>query len=85
VSGVRRRFWLESALSIGTAILAVITSIWPAWIEAGFGAEPDGGDGSAEWGLVGILAVAAVALAVTARLEWRRRTGRTPPIAPSEG
>jgi hypothetical protein len=72
VSGVRRRFWLESALAIATAIVAVVTSIWPEWIEAIFGADPDGGSGAAEWAVVGVLATITLALAGAAGREWRR-------------
>jgi hypothetical protein len=66
------RFWVESASAIATAILAVVTSVWPEWIEAVFDADPDGGSGAAEWAVVGVLAIITLALAGAAGLEWRR-------------
>lgn len=70
---IRRRFWLESTLTAVTGVLTVLTLLWPQWLEA-LGFDPDGGDGSAEWLIVGVLLVATLALAVTARWEWRRTT-----------
>jgi len=54
------------------AVLAVLTAIWPDWIELLFGADPDGGDGSTEWGIVAALAVVAILFAALARFEHRR-------------
>jgi hypothetical protein len=68
---MRRRFWLESASATATAILAVVTAMWPEWIEAIFGADPDGGSGAAEWAVVGVLAIITLAFAVAAGREWR--------------
>ena len=53
--GLRNRFWIESILGSITGILAVVTIFWHDWIEAVFGADPDEGNGSAEW-LVIVLA-----------------------------
>jgi hypothetical protein len=69
---VRLRFWAECALAGLAAVLAVLTAVWPNWIELLFGADPDGGDGSAEWGIVIAFAVVAIIFAVLARLEYRR-------------
>jgi hypothetical protein len=63
---------LESAFGSVTGVLAVVTIFWHDWIEAVFGVDPDKGSGSAEWLVVLILLVITVALAVGARLEWRR-------------
>jgi undecaprenyl pyrophosphate phosphatase UppP len=71
-SGLRYRFWLESAFATVTGVLAVVTIFWHDWIEAVFGVDPDKGNGSAEWLVVLILLVMTVALVVGARLEWRR-------------
>ena len=71
-AGLRYRFWLESAFGSVTGVLAVVTIFWHDWIEAVFGVDPDKGNGSAEWLVVLILLVITVALAVGARLEWRR-------------
>ena len=66
---VRLRFWVECALAGLAAILAVLTAAWPNWIELLFGADPDGGDGSAEWGIVATLVVVAIIFAVLGRFE----------------
>jgi hypothetical protein len=69
---IRLRFWGECALAGLAAVLAVLTAIWPDWIELLFGADPDGGDGSTEWGIVAALAVVAILFAALARFEHRR-------------
>jgi hypothetical protein len=69
---MRRRFWVESASALTTVILAVVTLVWPQWIEAVFGVDPDGGSGAAEVAVVGVLAIITLVLAGAAGLEWRR-------------
>lgn len=66
------RFWVELAMGLTSLALFVLTSLWPQWIELVFGADPDGGSGEAEWGLVAVFAAATVVLLWTARAEWRR-------------
>lgn len=68
------RFWVEVALSALSGLALVLTLVWEEWIEAVFGVEPDGGDGSAEWLVFLVLAVLAVGSGVLARVEWRRLT-----------
>ena len=68
----RRRFWGECALAATSGMLALVTVISREWIEAITGWDPDGGDGSLEWLIVTVLALAAVALVVAARIEWCR-------------
>jgi hypothetical protein len=68
---LRGRFWLELALAGVAAILFVLTLVWHDWIEA-FGIEPDGGNGSLEWIIVAVFAVAALVCGALARAEWRR-------------
>jgi hypothetical protein len=68
----RVRFWAECSLAALAAVLAVLTAVWPNWIELLFGADPDGGDGSAEWGIVATLVVVAIIFAVLARFEHKR-------------
>lgn len=68
---VRRRFWIESLLAAGCALLAVVTAVWHDWIELVFGTDPDGGNGALEWLIVGLAVTVAVAFAVVARAEWR--------------
>jgi len=71
-SGLRHRFWLESALALITGAAAVITLFWHDWIEIIFGVDPDQGNGSAEWLVVVILLIVTSVLVLGARLEWRR-------------
>jgi hypothetical protein len=56
---------LEYALAGIFLGLAALTAVVPDWIEAVFGVEPDGGNGSLEWLLVlgfGLVAVVAATL-----------------------
>lgn len=69
---MRRRFWVEAGLAVLATALLVLTMISREWIEVVFGVDPDRGDGSLEWLLFVVLALATAALSVTARLEWRR-------------
>ncbi len=69
----RTRFWTETALAAFTAVLCLLTLVWPAWIEAVSGVDPDGGNGALEWALVAVFAFASVTLGVLARAEWARR------------
>ena len=43
---VRARFWLESTLGGISAILFLITLVWPDWIELILKVDPDRGNGS---------------------------------------
>lgn len=68
---VRGRFWVELALAGVASVLFLLTLAWKDWIEA-FGIEPDGRNGSLEWVVVGVFAVAALVCAALARAEWLR-------------
>jgi len=74
---LRKRFWVEFILACLSGGLAVLTLLWHNWIELLFGVEPDGGDGSFEWGLVVVLLIATGVFSALARTEWRR--ARTQP------
>jgi len=67
---IRTRFWLETAIALATAALAIATVIVPAWIETVFGADPDGGSGVLEWGVTAAFALLTIVFAVAARLEY---------------
>lgn len=71
-SDLRYRFWVESVPGSITGVVAIVTLLWHDWIEVVFGADPDRGNGSAEWLVVLILPVLTAVLAVGARREWRR-------------
>jgi hypothetical protein len=56
------RLWIETALGVVSAVALIMTLIIPDWIERIFGFEPDGGNGSTEWGLAIFLAIATLGL-----------------------
>jgi len=73
---VRNVWWKVEAFFAGLfAIVALVTAVVPRWIEE-FGLEPDGGSGSAEWGIVVVLGVAALAAGLLSRRHFRNRSGR---------
>lgn len=69
------RFWIEAALPALTGLF-VLTLISREWMEVVFKVDPDGGDGSLEWAIVGVLFAASLTLSVMARPEWRRRASQ---------
>jgi uncharacterized membrane protein len=68
----RRLFWVEIGLAAITALLALITPIFPDWIEFVSGWDPDQHDGSVERMIVVELFVATIVMVVLAAFEWRR-------------
>jgi hypothetical protein len=72
LADLRNRFWVEVALGSLTAALVLVTLVWPQWIEMIFGVEPDGGNGSLEWAVVGALSLTTICFLLLARAEWRR-------------
>jgi hypothetical protein len=62
---------LETVLATTLAVLAMMTLFWPSWIERLIGLEPDGGSGEAEWGIVVLFAVFALAAGLLARRDYR--------------
>lgn len=77
MTALRKRFWVEFILACLSGGLAVLTLVRHDWIELLFGAEPDGGDGSLEWGIVVVFLILTVVFSALARTEWRR--ARTQP------
>jgi hypothetical protein len=69
---LRRRFWLESAGGCISGGAAVATLSWHNWIEVIFHADPDKGNGLAEWLVVVMLVMLTLLLGAGARREWRR-------------
>lgn len=73
------RFWVGTVLGASSAAVLAMTLAWPDWIERNFGLEPDGGDGSSEWGWTIAFAIATVTFFTDAgRICWR---AVRPPIA----
>jgi hypothetical protein len=72
--GVRRRISFEAISAAVVGGCAILTAIWPDWIETLFGVDPDSHSGAAEWGVVLALAIIAAALGAVARIEWLRHS-----------
>ncbi len=60
------RFRGELIVAVVVALAAIVTAIWPDWIELAFHVDPDHGDGDLEWIVVATLAVVALALGALA-------------------
>ena len=71
------RLWIETALGVVSAVALIVTLAMPDWIERTFGFEPDGGDGSTEWGLAVFLACVTLALFFDAH-RVRARSAQAP-------
>ena len=69
---VRTRFWLESGFALAAAALAIVTAIVPDWIETVFGVDPDGGNGTVEWGITAAFVILTIVFVIAARVEYRR-------------
>jgi hypothetical protein len=67
-----RRLRLEIGLAAVSVLLFVATVAWPEWIEMIFGVDPDHGDGSLEWLIMGVTALCAIGALLRARADWRR-------------
>ncbi len=65
----------ELVMTVVFAVLAIVTAIWPTWIEALFEESPDAGSGLLEWGVVGVFGLLAVAAAVLAGRDYRALRG----------
>lgn len=66
-----RSMGLQPGLAVVSVVLLVLTLAWSDWIEALFGVDPDHGDGSLEWVVVGSTAVAAIVFSPLAARRWR--------------
>jgi hypothetical protein len=69
---------IEIVLAAVLGVATILTVVWPEWIEGLFGFDPDGGNGTAEWGIVVVLAVATIVVAALARRDLRIVRRRTP-------
>jgi hypothetical protein len=68
---------IEIVLSALLGAATILTAVWPDWIEGLFGFDPDGGNGTAEWLIVAVLAVATVAAVALTRHDLRVARRRT--------
>jgi hypothetical protein len=62
---------VETVLAGIFGVLAVVTTLWPTWIESITGLEPDAESGVAEWAVVVVFATAAVGAGALARRDYR--------------
>jgi len=69
---VRHRVWFEIGLASVTGFLAILTPVFPYWIEFVSGWDPDQHDGSIERLIVTGLFLVTVAVFALAAVEWRR-------------
>jgi uncharacterized membrane protein len=76
---LRGLFWVEIGLAAITGLLALITPIFPDWIEFVSGWDPDQHDGSVEWMIVVGLFVVTIAMVALAAQEWRRTAATASP------
>ena len=67
------RFWVESAMSLVSGSLALLTVVRKDWIEEAFGVDPDLSSGAMEWGIV-LLALALTVVFVTLARRERVRS-----------
>jgi hypothetical protein len=56
---------------LGFGALALVTAVWPTWIEVAFRVDPDNGDGLLEWSLVSAFAALALVIAAIHRRRVR--------------
>ena len=73
-----RRFIAETILTATAAAMAMLTAVWPDWIEGLTGFDPDQHSGTVEVALVITLTLIA-ALCLVAALTDRRALKRSPP------
>jgi hypothetical protein len=69
---LRLRFRVEVALATLGFMLFALTLVFPEWIEATTGLEPDAGSGALEFAISGALLLAAAGSAFLARRDHRR-------------
>lgn len=74
MSKVRTRFWFEASAAFVSLVCCVVTALTPAWLEAVFGIDPDGGSGAIEWLIVVVASGTTLATLLAACLELRAAT-----------
>ncbi len=74
---------VETVLAVLCGAPAVMTVVWPRWIEA-IGLDPDRGDGGAEWYLVACLGLLTVVWVALARREFLRDHAISGPVMSGE-
>jgi hypothetical protein len=72
VKSLTKSFWWQVVLAVANALLAAVTVVWPDWLELVFQVDPDHGNGSFEWLVVGVTTASALGLFIRAGREWER-------------
>lgn len=67
-----QRFWIETIVTALTSVLAVMTLLFPTWIESLLHVDPDLYSGSLEWTIALVFALVALTLFILAGFEWQR-------------
>lgn len=65
------RFFLAAAAASLSLVFAIVTVIWPDWIELAFRVDPDAGSGTFEWAVVAALATVSLASGWLVQRRWR--------------
>jgi NAD+--asparagine ADP-ribosyltransferase len=65
------RHAVEAMAGLVLAFVVASTVVWPDWIEAALGVDPDAGSGAAEAGIVVAFALVAAALWLRRRVRLR--------------
>ena len=66
---------VELIVAIALTALAVLTIVWPDWIEGVFGYDPDHGSGAVEAAIIVVLALAAGAAWLYRHFDRKRAAG----------
>jgi hypothetical protein len=69
---MRRHFGAETGLAGTSLLLLLATLAWSEWIEFVFRVDPDRGNGSLEWLIVALLALATALFSARARTQWKQ-------------
>ena len=64
--------WLEALVACVTGCVAILTAVWPAWIEGIFGVDPDRRSGLLEWAVVIVCVALTLVFGILARRQWLR-------------
>jgi hypothetical protein len=72
-------FLAEALACILSALAIAATLVWPQWIEAVLGVDPDGGSGDSEWTITAGLCAFFAIMLLAARREWKRAAAADSP------
>jgi hypothetical protein len=70
---LRARLWAELVMGLMSAAFLALALFSPQWMEQWVGLTPDGGDGSAEYGVALLWAAVSLLMFGLARRTWRKQ------------